>query len=133
MLKAALAAQGVDPSALDRALCNLAELTGLMAREYGAPPSQPWSPDDAPRTSEVTYNSDGQVDVRQMLGRPASRGHLLNVGSNDCQVVLEAVNGPSGAFTLKAGGPAVPVTFNLTKINVQLVGGKTATVQVYVQ
>lgn len=115
----------------DRVLCRIAD---LLAREYGGPGAA-WDPNDPPLVLEGSTSAMLSIDLRAKIPnrRFASRGHILNIGSDDFTVVLQAVNGASSPLTVKASGPAEPITCNLIGVKITPASGKTAAYQIKAQ
>jgi len=117
--------------ATDEILCRIAD---LLAREYGGPGAS-WDPNQPPVVLESATTTRQTLDLTTKMAsrKYASRGHILNIGKDDFQVILATQGGSSSPLTCMAGGPAEPITCNLTSITIIPAAGKTASYQVKAQ
>lgn len=81
---------------------RLAGLERILAGEYGKPIAEiaPHDPRIAPMIGRITLAAgpvSRDVDFRALLGKPATRGHLSNIGGEAVNLVFVTLNPTSGA------------------------------------
>ena len=119
MFDGLLRAAGVTPAAIasgraraEQIACALEDLARVLASEYGQPirdgSAPAHSPARLPHLQLVELPAAGvlSVDLEAALGKPATRGHVANIGDAEVGLRFVGLRGeePSGRYYLPAGG-----------------------------
>lgn len=119
-------------SAADMA-CMREEIQALrrtLEYEFGQPVRDIVAHD--PRTLPLIEQiTGGKVDVQGVLGKPATRGHLANIGDNAANLWFESRSRRAGPYTLLPGA-TLDLSFALEAVEVVPDSGGTV-VQIFFQ
>lgn len=120
---------------------QLMALQRMLGYEYGRPVRDQLGhdPRTLPSIHRVTLpgNTSIEVDVTAELGKPATRGHITNIGNNAATVVF-VVTSPRAEHSQNSGpyvlmpGTTLDVSFFVERLRVTA-GANPVDVQVYVQ
>ncbi|MCL6527654.1 MAG: hypothetical protein K6T57_12330 [Thermaceae bacterium] len=121
-------------SAADQMRCIVDEIRALrrtLEYEYGQPVRD--IPAHDPRKLPlIAQLGAGQLDLQAGLGKPATRGHILNLGSAKANLYFERGPDRVGPYTLLAGA-VLDLSFVVERLEVTEAGDGPVGVQVFAQ
>ncbi|MDW8480595.1 MAG: hypothetical protein RML14_01535 [Meiothermus sp.] len=81
---------------------RMAAIQRMLEYEFGSPVRElpAHDPRNLPLIAKLTA---GRVDVQAALGKPATRGHMANLGDNPADLYFESRGKRVGPYTLLAG------------------------------
>lgn len=95
---------------------RLAAMQRMLEYEFGSPVRdlRAHDPRNLPLIAQLNA---GQVDVQAALGKPATRGHMANIGDNPADLYFYARGKRVGPYTLLAGA-TLDLSFALEQLEI---------------
>lgn len=135
---------GIADKVVDKLECieqQLSALQRMLGYEYGRPVREVSAHDPRSLPSihrlQLLANTNHEIDLTAELAKPATRGHITNIGNNPATIVFMTFSQraerimTSGPYVLMPG-TTLDVSFFVERIRVSA-GANPVDVQIYVQ